>query len=152
PSTLGDLWRHVTVWQFRAYIGEEDATVRYLPAGLGFAADQFGPLLGGLVLVLAVGGLLRLWQRDRALLLSTAITALATLIYTLNYQIREVVVYYVPLYMMFLLWAGAGLAGLLGASIDRLAARRGAARSGGSRTEDDRAVRGLGLILALVPL
>jgi hypothetical protein len=109
----GDFWRHVTVWQFRVYIGQQGSMLKFLGDAVGFAAEQLGVGLGLIVLLLAGFGLVRLARRNPALLVATVLTAILTLIYTLNYQIREVIVYYVPMYMMIILWAGIGLDWLL---------------------------------------
>jgi hypothetical protein len=122
PDSWGDFWRHVTVWQFRVYIGQQDTMGKFLSDAVIFAAEQLGTGLGAIVLALAVGGLVRLARRNLALLIATALIAVLTFIYTLNYQIREVIVYYVPMYMMIILWAGVGLDWLLRAVAARLAA------------------------------
>ncbi|MGI8588966.1 MAG: protein O-mannosyl-transferase family [Chloroflexia bacterium] len=110
PSAWGDFWRHVTVWQFHVYIGQGAANLgSYSADALVFAADQFGLLLGVLLLVPIAAGLVYLWRTDRGLLAATVLTALIDVVYTLNYQIREVVVYYVPFYMIVLFWAGLGV-------------------------------------------
>ncbi len=61
---------------------------------------------------------MHLWRADRALLAATLSTLGIDVAYTLNYQIREVVVYYIPAYLVIAWWAGLGLAFLL----DRLPA------------------------------
>jgi hypothetical protein len=125
PDTWGDFWRHVTVWQFSVYIGRDAAGLGgYIGDAAVFAANQLGlPLT--LILLLPIGaGLLWLWRTDRGLLAATAVTAIIDLVYTLNYQIREVVVYYIPFYMIALFWAGLGVAWALDAARTRLPAAR----------------------------
>ena len=110
PGTFGDFWRHVSGWQFQVYIGQQSANLgTYLRDAAVFALNQFGWGLTGLLLVPLVAGLVRLWRTDRVLLAATALTAAVVVIFTLNYQIREVVVYYVPAYMMALWWVGLGV-------------------------------------------
>ncbi|MDQ6747819.1 MAG: hypothetical protein M3010_06935, partial [Candidatus Dormibacteraeota bacterium] len=110
PDTWGDFWRHVTVWQFRVYIGQSAGGLgSYVADAFLFAANQFGPWLGTLLLVPIAAGVVYLWRTDRGVLAATVATALIDIVYTLNYQIREVVVYYIPFYMIALWWAGLGI-------------------------------------------
>ena len=111
PDTWGDFWRHVTVWQFSVYIGRDAAGLGgYIGDAAVFAANQLGLPLTLLLLAPIGAGLLWLWRTDRGLLVATVVTAVIDLVYTLNYQIREVVVYYIPFYMIALFWAGLGVA------------------------------------------
>ncbi len=128
PDTWGDFWRHVTAWQFRAYMGQDAGQIAAnLGDGLVYAANQFGPWLGLLLLVPAGGGLVALWRADRVLWSATVATALLDIAYTVDYGIREIAAYYVPLYMMVFLWAGVGAAWGLRAAWGRWAAGRGLA-------------------------
>ena len=110
PATLGDFWRHISGWQFQVYIGQQsDQLGTYLRDAAVFALNQFGWGLTLLLLVPLGAGVVRLWRTDRVLLAATTLTAAVVVIFTLNYQIREVVVYYVPAYMMALWWVGLGV-------------------------------------------
>jgi hypothetical protein len=131
PDTWGDFWRHITVWQFRVYIGQEGSALNFLDEAAGFAVRQLGAGLGLIAGLAAIAGAVRLARANLPLLLATGLIALSTLIYTLNYQIREVVVYYVPMYMMILFWMGLGLDWAIRAAaawLDARAAEGGEAR------------------------
>ncbi|MDQ2806101.1 MAG: DUF2723 domain-containing protein [Chloroflexota bacterium] len=125
PSTFGDFWRHVSGWQFQVYIGQQsDQLGSYIRDAAVFALNQFGWGLTALLLVPLGAGLVRLWRTDRVLLAATALTAAVVVLFTLNYQIREVVVYYVPAYMMALWWVGLGVEGGVATLRARLSALR----------------------------
>ncbi len=142
PNTLGDFWRHVSGWQFQVYIGRDANNLgSYLGDAAVFTLNQFGWGLTLVLLVPLVAGLIRLWRTDRVLLAATGLTAAVVTIFTLNYQIREVVVYYVPAYMMALWWVGLGV-GWAGAA---LRARLPALRPGP-------ALPALGAVLPLLAL
>ncbi len=108
PTDWPNFVRHVTGWQYSAYMFHP--APNQFSTALGMWRDQFGPILGLIVLLLAIAGLARLVLRDRQLLAATLLTATTTLFYALNYGIREIDSYYVPFYMMALLWTGIGLA------------------------------------------
>lgn len=108
PDTLTNFWRHITVSQYQNLIGGIAGT--NLSDGLIRAANQFTPGIGVLLLGLIGGGVVYLARHDRVLLAASAITALGSLGYALNFQIREIDSYYVPVYMILLWWAGLGLA------------------------------------------
>jgi hypothetical protein len=109
PDTWGDFWRQVTAQGYQYLFGGADLG-NHLVDGLIYAANQFGPWLGMLLLVPVVVGVAYLWRTDRGLLVGTALIALIDVVAALNYSIREIVTYYVPFYMIVLWWAGLGIA------------------------------------------
>jgi len=148
PSTWGDFWRHVTVWQFRPYVGGNSQNLG--PAiidGLVFAANQFGLWLGAVLLLPLAAGLRYLWRFDRALFAAGVLTALLNLAYALNYSIREIAPYYVPVYIIALWCVGLGVSGF----VQRL---YGSMAWGGSRSVRSKAVvsSALGALFPLMAL
>lgn len=121
PSTWGDFWRHVTLWQSRVLIGKSpQGLLDFLGATIGRASDQLGPWLGILVLFLMIAGIVRLARLALPLLVTMALLVLFTLVETYNLQFAEVGAYSVPMYMMFTTWAAVGLHWLLVFIEDRL--------------------------------
>ena len=108
PDTWSTFWRHVTARGYQGFFGGGDAGSRITDAFI-YAANQFGPWPGLLLLIPVGVGLAYLWRTDRGLLIATAVLALTHLVVVLNYSIREIATYYVPLYMIVLWWAGVGI-------------------------------------------
>jgi hypothetical protein len=104
-----DFWRHISVWQLRPSIGHNGNPFNFLDVAWGYALDQFEPLLGLVVALFTVAGMVRLTRTNRALLVATAITAVGSLLYELLYQLRGTSSYYVPAYMMVLIWSAVGM-------------------------------------------
>lgn len=117
PSTWGDFWRHVTLWQFRTSIGSKESFFEsfsdFLGETVSRATTQLGPWLGVVVLSLIIAGLIRLARTSLPLLTATVLLVLATLAATFNLEFAEIAAYSVPMYMMFILWAAVGLHWLL---------------------------------------
>ncbi|MFL5731934.1 MAG: protein O-mannosyl-transferase family [Chloroflexia bacterium] len=109
PDNWDDFWRHISVWELRPYIGYKGNPLNFLGVAWGYALDQFGPLLGLVVALLAVAGIVRLARTNIPLLVATGITAVASLLYVLLYQLNGTSVYYVPVYMMVLIWSAVGV-------------------------------------------
>jgi hypothetical protein len=109
PTTWGDFWRQVTAQTYQGLFGTASLG-QHLSEAVIYAANQFSPGLGVLLLIPVGAGLIYLWRTDRTLLVASALTALAALVVALNYNIREIATYYVPFYLILLWWAGLGVA------------------------------------------
>lgn len=101
PDNLGDFWRHITGWQYSAYVSLGD--FRLL---VGFIGQQWSWLTLPILFWCAVAGAL-LATRSRTLFAATFTTAAVTLVFTLFYSISEIEPYLAPLYMMLCLWLAA---------------------------------------------
>jgi hypothetical protein len=151
PDNWDDFWRHVTVWQFRPYVGAAGSPFSFLGEAYGYALDQLGAGLGVVVVLFATVGVAHLFRANKALLAATAVIGMATLLYSLLYQLRGVAPYYVPMYMMVLAWVGVGFDRALRA----LGARLGAGASRGdlatrdARHSNGARRRGMGIQMAL---
>ena len=102
----GDFWRHVTGWQFRAYLeGDIAGNIRRNADWLaGYASGQWG-FLTIVVLAVALMGAVLLARTSVPLFVATAAFTSITLVFDLIYGISEIEPYAVPLYMMACLWA-----------------------------------------------
>jgi hypothetical protein len=109
PDTPGNFWRHITAQSYQGFFGGAEFGNHVVDAVI-YAANQFGPWVGIVVLALMIVGLVYLWRSDRGLFAATGVMVLVSLIVVLNYNIREIVTYYVPVYMIMLWWAGLGVA------------------------------------------
>jgi hypothetical protein len=149
PDKWNNFWRHVTARGYQGLAGGGDSGSRLTDAII-YAANQFGPWLGALLLVPVSLGLVHLWRRDRGLLAATVVLAVTHVVVVLNYGIREIATYYVSLYMVVLWWAGLGV----GSAVKWLKGRLpslGAALTGSSARTAALAVA-LGAVLPLVAL
>jgi hypothetical protein len=81
-----------------------------LPQAVWLWRYHFG--LVGLVMM-AVGLFWLIRTRRYAILISTLLYVIAQQIFNLFYNIGDILVYYIPLYVVGTMWAGFGLAGLL---------------------------------------
>jgi tetratricopeptide (TPR) repeat protein len=112
PETFAHWWRYLTAEQYRGHMFHQPlsdmaadfiAFLRALPAQLTWPG-----------LPLALGGLLALWRRDRALCWATAAMALVTVVWAVGYDIPwEIDVYYLPAVLVLTIWMGYGLQALL---------------------------------------
>lgn len=109
PDTFGGFLRQVTAQSYQGYFGAADFSSNFADF-LVYAANQFGLWMGLVLLVPIALGLTYLWREDRGLLTATIVAALVSLVAALNYNIREIATYFVPLYMILLWWAGLGIA------------------------------------------
>jgi len=109
PDTWSTFWRQVTAQSYQGLFGTSSIG-NHLADAFTYTGNQFGPWLGLVVLVPVVAGLGYLWSNDNGLLAATVTTALISLLAAVNYSIREIATYYVPFYMMALVWAGLGVA------------------------------------------
>ena len=113
PNNWRDFWRHVTLWEYKGYLAPQGTIGDYIGLAFTYAAQQLGPFLGVIAFLLALAGIWRLARDNRLLLAATAITWLATSLFTYSDQAAELEAYSVPMYMMAFMWAGVGLYELL---------------------------------------
>lgn len=152
PDSLANFWRHVTAQSYQGFFGSADLGNHLLDA-LIYAANQFGPWLGLILLLFMALGIAHLWRTDRGLLAATAAIAIVHLVVVLNYNIREIVTYYVPLYMILLWWAGLGIAQAAAWLESRLAPNNDQPLATRSRSPQQPALPlALGALLALAGL
>lgn len=115
PDSAARLFRHVSGWIYQANLSGGGARFGDQVAEfMRIAGRQYGPwwLPAGLGLVAA--GIVRLFRRDRTLLWSLALVAGCATAYALAYDIAEdTEAYYLPVFMVFALTAGAGAAEML---------------------------------------
>lgn len=78
---------------------------RDLALWLGFLGYQFL-----LFTPLGVLGLMNLWQTNRVLLIVLATAFLGNVIFALSFHVPDQYVFYLPSYLIFVLWIGMGLA------------------------------------------
>ncbi|MAU01249.1 MAG: hypothetical protein CL608_29240 [Anaerolineaceae bacterium] len=77
---------------------------RDLALWLGFLGYQFL-----LFTPLGVLGLMNLWQTNRALLIFLVVAFLGNIIFALSFHVPDQYVFYLPSYLIFVLWIGVGL-------------------------------------------
>ncbi len=115
PDSAGRLFRHVSGWIYQANLSGGGARLGDQVAELlRIAVRQYGPwwLPAGFALVAA--GVVRLARRDRAMLWALALVAACATAYALAYDIAEdTEAYYLPVFLVFALVAGAGSVELL---------------------------------------
>jgi len=104
PDNLGDFWRHITGWQYRAYAGIDLGGSIPL---LGRYITQQWAWVTPIILVASAGGAMLMALRHRPLFAAILTTAAATLLFAIFYNISEIEPYLVPMYMMLLLWVGS---------------------------------------------
>jgi hypothetical protein len=150
PDNLGDFWRHITIWQFSGFLGKPQGTpIEFMGQTINRAATQLGPLLGVVVLGLAVAGAVRLARTAPAFLAASALLVLLMLYQTYGFQSAEIAAYSVPIYMMFVAWAGVGMYWLV-TSIAGRTVSRGASHASAGRVSWATAIPlALGLIAVI---
>ncbi len=115
PDSANRLFLHVSGWIYQANLasshgGLGEQFAEFLRIGI----RQYGPwwLPAGFALV--VMGLVRVWRRDRTLFWALALVAGCATAYALAYDIAEdTEAYYLPVFIVFALAAGAGAAEVL---------------------------------------
>jgi Na+-transporting methylmalonyl-CoA/oxaloacetate decarboxylase beta subunit len=118
PTTLGSFFELVSGAKFAdrmfAY-GPADLAVRTRQYFSDYLTHQF---FYAPVLLLALVGVARLLSKDRPALATLAFLYLGWLVYALEYDIRDVYVFYVPTYLVLSILVAAGVAAVLdGAAI-----------------------------------
>ena len=106
-DSWGDFWRHVTGWQFRAYLeGDLSGNVgRNSSLLTGYFIEQWNILTSVVVLAALVGAVL-LARVNLPAFVATTGFVIASLIFDLVYGISEIEPYAVPIYAIVCIWAG----------------------------------------------
>lgn len=110
----GDVWALVSGARFQGLMGGSPAELFY---GTGrFLADlatqivpPVGYVLGPILLVGGVFGARALYLRDRAVGVSLCLGLVLTLLYAVSYQIADIAVYYIPVYLFLGLFLAVGI-------------------------------------------
>ena len=97
-DSLGDFWRHITGWQYGAYLTGTNFSILW-----GFIVQQWSWLTAILLVACIASGAL-LARAHLAVFVATLTTAAATLLFAWIYGISEIEPYLVPLYIMLLVW------------------------------------------------
>jgi len=115
PATIERIVWHVTGRQYQAYFETSpQAAAHEIGAFLRLALRQFGPPFLPLTLLLAAGGGVRLWRRDRRLALALALLPAANLAFGVAYVIGEDKdAYYLPAFLALALAAAFGAQAVL---------------------------------------
>jgi hypothetical protein len=116
PSTLQRIVWHITGRQYQAFFDmSTQAASRELGTLLRLTARQFGPPFLPLILILALAGAVRLWQRDRRMAVALAVLLGTNVAFGLAYVIGEDKdAYYLPSFLALALLASFGAQALLG--------------------------------------
>ena len=113
-----DLYQN-NLTSFWAFISGQSIEVGFRPLSAAWAQVPQAAWLwqyhfGWVGLAMMGIGLFWLWQtRRHAILISTLLYVIIQQLFNLFYNIGDILVYYIPLYVVGAMWAGFGLAGLL---------------------------------------
>ena len=119
PETWHRFWVHITARQYHDLLGSQGLSGDELQR---FFVEQLPGEASWVLIVLAVVGLaVMLWRAWRGAVI-TLLTAGASLLYNLAYPIHDIALYYIPLLVVFGIWAAVG-SGMLVWLAGRLAAR-----------------------------
>lgn len=111
PTTLGKFITHVSGSEVnRALLSVGPLRVM---GSLGSHLSSLHSEFGLILLVVAAAGLYALLKRDRAAAALTGLPALGWFLYALFYDIPDIDLYLIPVYLMASLWIAAGAARLL---------------------------------------
>ncbi|HLG16740.1 MAG TPA: DUF2723 domain-containing protein [Blastocatellia bacterium] len=106
PRTLERLWWHVSGRQYQTYF---EYSPRLVAEFIRFTSREFGPIWMPLALVLALAGVVALFQRDRVLLLVFGLVIAFNVGFGLHYGIDEDKdAYYLPTFLVLAMAAGFG--------------------------------------------
>lgn len=145
---------------FVRFMSGQSISVGFRPMGeavaqIGFAITQWRLHFTWLGLILAGVGLYSLFAQKRwEILLSTLAYALIQQIFNLFYAIGDIHVYYIPLYLMGVIWAGFGVHWLASLTWLNRRDRASTAQAANPQTEQQKAYAGnvlLPLVLLMLP-
>lgn len=108
PSTFERLWRHVSAWQYQAYLSTVEGKVvaENFRTALALLWRQFTPV----GLAVALVGFVALWRRDRSVFWLATLIVLTGMGYAIIYDIAEDSdAYLLTTFFAFLLALAAGL-------------------------------------------
>ena len=75
-------------------------------------------------LLLALGGVVRLWRGNRPFLIYTLVGNAFTFLFMLSYGIHDIFDYFLPIYVMMSIWLGVGVEALLAQTGSRVRSHR----------------------------
>jgi len=118
PDSPGRFFRHVSGWIYQANFSATGARVGEQANELAhLLVRQYGPPWLPVGLALVAVGFVHLARRDRTLLWALALVAATATGYALTYDIAEdIEAYFLPVFVVFALAAGAGSVGVLEAA------------------------------------
>jgi hypothetical protein len=111
PRSLSGIWRHLSGWQYQAYLSFDPAMLPEELAGFGrLLLREFGPTWLPLTLGVALAGLAVIFHRDRSVFWLLALIGLVNVSYNLSYPIAEDRdAYYLPTFIALVTAAAAGV-------------------------------------------
>jgi tetratricopeptide (TPR) repeat protein len=111
PSSLREIWWHVTGRQYQVYFSFTPQIMgKQFADFCAMALREFGVSWLPLVLVLAFAGLASAFKRDRTAFWFLLVVVMANLAYDLNYEIAEDKdAYYLPVFISIAIAAGLGI-------------------------------------------
>ena len=116
PDNWGDFWRHVTGWQYRAYLFQQpDVQAARI---LEYALDQWGWLTWP-VLLISLAGAYFLARRALPVFFATLLLVALTVLFAIAYSISEIEPYLVPAYAVLVLWVTVAVTAPLSAEPSR---------------------------------
>jgi hypothetical protein len=115
PTDWSSFLRHVTGWQYRSFLLDTDLPLTAKITGaVGLWARQLHPAIGAPLLAVALAGAVRLSTGARGLFAASVVAAASQVGFAVTFgttpEIHES--YFVPFYLMVMLWIGAGLLSL----------------------------------------
>jgi len=111
PRSLHAIWSHITGKQYQLFLSFSPSIMgEQLPQFGKFLLREFGAPWLPLALIVAIGGFVAAFKRDRTTFLFLLLVVLADLAYTLNYDIAEDKdAYYLPVFIAVAIAAGIGV-------------------------------------------
>ena len=94
---------HISGAGYQQYFRPESALLNLEKAFL-YLLTQFP-----LTLAFALFGIIAIWTRDKAIVALTSLIVVFNLAYNIMYTIEDIIVYYIPIYIIFSLFIGVGL-------------------------------------------
>src|SRR6202165_1272500 len=115
PRSLSAIWAHITGNQYQLFLAFSPSIMgEQLPQFGRFLLREFGPPWLPLALIVAIGGFIAAFKRDRTKFLFLLLVVVADLAYTLNYDIAEDKdAYYLPVFIAIAIAAGIGMHAVL---------------------------------------
>ncbi len=106
PGSLGNLLYHVTgrQFQYRMFVAADKGFLQEMEEFGRLVFEQFSPAF----LALAAVGCMALWLRRRPLAVAVGLLAVANLLFDLNYHIPDKQGYYLPVYLVLVIWISEG--------------------------------------------
>ncbi len=107
PTDLDSFIRHISAWQYRVWMftGGWSVFLQRLMVYIRLLSGQFSPFL----LILVPAGGFYLYRNNRSILIALAIVFLSNLFYSLNYDIPDIDPYFIPSFMVIVVFIGTGI-------------------------------------------